>query len=140
MCYRQSRWLRLLVTLDVMSTISCPHQHSSAPGDSRLWLRLWTQSISYFIFLFSCCLLLFPALLSPPNILPSHAVPTAGQPQFYHLCLQRVQDNLLLDPLVHLSSSPGHPWSSPPAPYFKSINFVPVSLLHCPAFAPGHGN
>ena len=48
----------------VMSRKSCPQQPRSAPVDSRLWLLLWSQSISDSIFLFSCCLLFFPVLLS----------------------------------------------------------------------------
>lgn len=39
----------------------------SAPVDSCLWLLSWSHSISYLVFSFSCCLLLFPILLSFPK-------------------------------------------------------------------------
>ena len=48
----------------VMSTTCCPQQPYSASVDSHLWPPVWSQSILYLVFLFSCCLLLFPALLS----------------------------------------------------------------------------
>lgn len=35
-----------------MPTVSCPQQPRSAPIDSCLWLLLWSQSISYLVFLF----------------------------------------------------------------------------------------
>ena len=47
-----------------MSTVSRPQQPSSAPVDSCLGLPLWSRSISYLVFLFSCCLLLFPKSIS----------------------------------------------------------------------------
>ena len=51
----------------VRSTMPCPQQPCSAPVDSCLWLPLWSQSMSYLVFLISCCLLLFPVLLSFPT-------------------------------------------------------------------------
>ena len=51
----------------VMSAISCPEQPYSAPVDTCLWLPLWSQSILYLVFLFTCWLLLSPALLFFPK-------------------------------------------------------------------------
>ena len=58
-CWQSYKW--------VMSTMSCPEQPYSACRDSCLWLPLRIQSISCLVFLFSCCLLLSPALLSFPK-------------------------------------------------------------------------
>ena len=50
-----------------MSTTSYPQQPYSEAVHSCLWLPVWGQSILYLVFLFSCCLLLFPVLLSFPQ-------------------------------------------------------------------------
>ena len=41
----------------VMSATSCLQQPCSAPVESYQWLLLWSQFISYLVFLFSYCLL-----------------------------------------------------------------------------------
>lgn len=87
-CQMLLSWLRLLATLwmsDVHSVLSS--QPCSAPVDSRLWLLLWSHSISYFVFLFSCSLLFFPALLSFPK-----------NPAFswFVSCLKSLKDNASL--------------------------------------------
>ena len=51
----------------VMSATCHSQQPCSAPVDSGLWLLLWSQSVSHLAFLFFCCLLLSPALLSFPR-------------------------------------------------------------------------
>lgn len=65
----------------VMSLLSGPQQSYSAPVNSCLRL-LWSQFISYLVFISSCCLLYFLALLSFQRILPFHNVPKVGWLQF----------------------------------------------------------
>ena len=87
----------------VMSSTSCPQQPCCAPGASCLRLRSWSPPISYLSFLFSSCLLFFPARVSFPKTLPSCNVPEVGQLQFCHFCPQRCfRLNLLEDSLVPL--------------------------------------
>ena len=50
----------------VTSTVSHPQEPCSAPVISSLWLLLWSDP-SHIFFLFSYCLLFFPALLSFPK-------------------------------------------------------------------------
>lgn len=50
-----------------MPITSCPHWPYPAPVHSRLWLLVWSQSLSEPIFLFSCSLVFFPALPFPKD-------------------------------------------------------------------------
>lgn len=59
----------------LMSMMSHPQPPCSAPVDSCLWVLLWNQYISYLVF--SCCLLIFPALLAFSKNLCSTDVPEA---------------------------------------------------------------
>lgn len=111
----------------VMSTQPCPQQPYSAPVDACLRLLLsWSPSISYLLFLFSCCLLVFPAVLSFPKS-PAfswwtrsrtaqfcHFGPQLNLLLFIFLVVQGIRRALLQH---HISN--------------KSI-FFPISLRHCP--------
>lgn len=86
-----------------MPTPSCPQQPCSAPGASRLWLLSQSLPVSYLAFLFSSCLLFFPARVSFPKNLPCCDAPEAGQLQFCDFFPQRCFSlNLLEDSLVPL--------------------------------------
>ena len=130
-----SSQLRLLATLcmsDVQNVLS-----SVAFLSFRRLMPLWSPSISYIVFLFSCCLLSSQHYCLFQRILPSRDVPKVGQPQliiftssgssglifsrthlFSFLAVQGILGALLQH---HIS--------------IESI-FFPVSPFHCPTFTP----
>lgn len=94
----------LLWTLKDVGDMFCPQQPCSALVDSCLWLPLWTQSISYLVFPFFCCLLLLPALLL---FLKNPSFSICAEVAEFHFCHVFLQRNFRLtlpwDPPICLS-------------------------------------
>lgn len=88
---------------NVLSSESC-----SAPVDSCLWLLLWSQPISYLVFLFPTAFSFSLHHCLSQRTLLSHDVPQTEQLQFCHFCRQRCFSLHLLSGWdVCLPGSPG---------------------------------
>lgn len=83
--------------------MSCPHQPGSVPVNSYLWLLSQSLPISYLLFFFFCFPLFCQHYYLFQRTLPSQDVPTLGQLQFWHFCLQRYfRLYLILEPTFPL--------------------------------------
>ena len=91
--------------------------------------------------LFSCYLLYVPSLLSFPKNSAFSWCAWSKIALVFHFCLWLCFSlNFLKDPLVCLSGSTGYLVEVSPTLCFKWINFLPISLLHCPVFTSVHSN
>lgn len=113
-----------------MPIMSCPPRPCPAPAPSRLWLLLWSHSISELISLLSCCLVFFPALSFLKN--PASSWYASSRTASVLSCSPPA---MFQGPLVYLSGGQRDPQNSPPTPYFRLIKFFSYSgytlLLRC---------
>ena len=140
LCAIKSAPAPLIAYERVWSAGSRPRQPTSAPAGSRLWLPLWSQSSQIWSppFPAASCFSQYYCLLQ--RILPSPDGPKAGQPHFYHHCLQRQfrlicsRTHLFLFPAVQGVCRALLQY------HISSEAIFPVGLPHCAACALAHSN